>query len=264
MKKKLFLMGMLSMALVFGFVLTGCPTDGDDNGGGGDGGDIEWAGTWKQIKDADGAAIASGSSYTITLAAGAGYEIDGPDEDTISEGGKSGASWDPDVPDPFYTGGGPYLKLKKAEDSVAALYAEYEKISATQIKIISATSFPQGMIGAYEKQNANGVGDDNGAGSYTFEVSDNGNAYSITIRGVNITTDISDGRTGFTVKVDGADQTLSEAYAYKSKSDNAYVKFGDGESLTTSSVVTISYDGTGAFAGQLDTFTDKVCTWDDH
>jgi hypothetical protein len=34
MKNKLFLTGMLAMALTFGLVLTGCPTDADDDGGG--------------------------------------------------------------------------------------------------------------------------------------------------------------------------------------------------------------------------------------
>ena len=40
MKSKWFLTGILSILLVFGLVLTGCPTDGgDDNGGTNNGGD---------------------------------------------------------------------------------------------------------------------------------------------------------------------------------------------------------------------------------
>jgi hypothetical protein len=104
--------------------------------------------------------------------------------------------------------------------------------------------------------------DDTVASSYTFTVTDTGIYYGITIRDTTITADITGGMEGFTVKADGTVQTLAGAYAYADSPNKAYVNFGDGTSLTTSSVVTISYDGTGPFAGQLTPFTDQVCEWE--
>jgi hypothetical protein len=127
--------------------------------------------------------------------------------------------------------------------------------------LVMALAFSLVLVGCDNDGSDDGNGGGDETSGYTFEVSDIGSAYGITIRGVNITTDITGGMTGFTVKADGVAQTVSEAYIYGDKPDSAYLSFGDGESLTTSSVVTISYDGTGAFAGKLDTFTDKACTW---
>ncbi|MDR3171943.1 MAG: hypothetical protein LBU17_10010 [Treponema sp.] len=48
MKRNGFLMGILSMVLVFGMALfVGCKNDDDDGGGNGDGGDDYLVGTWK-------------------------------------------------------------------------------------------------------------------------------------------------------------------------------------------------------------------------
>jgi hypothetical protein len=69
MKNKLFLAGMLAMALTFGLVLTGCPTDADDDGGGG--GSLPSAnavGTW--VPD-------GGDSITLKINADGTGEYDG-------------------------------------------------------------------------------------------------------------------------------------------------------------------------------------------
>lgn len=50
MKKKSFLAGIASLALVFALILTGCPTDGGDGGGGGSGGN-PLLGTWANDQD---------------------------------------------------------------------------------------------------------------------------------------------------------------------------------------------------------------------
>ena len=121
-----------------------------------------------------------------------------------------------------------------------------------------------------------GGGDNNngytgeGATPESFNVSARGIQYSIQIRTVeNFAAAITDTgagsqtRLGFTVKVNGTSQTITEAYS-ESGRGRAYVCFGDGSSLTGTETVTLTYDGTGAFAGKLKIFTDKAVPWDNH
>jgi hypothetical protein len=74
MKNKLFLAGMLAMALAFGLIMTGCPTDtDDDDGGGGSLPATEAVGTWtKSIHtltiNADGTGTYSYYDVKVTAA----------------------------------------------------------------------------------------------------------------------------------------------------------------------------------------------------
>jgi hypothetical protein len=68
MKNKLFLAGMLAMALAFGLIMTGCPTDTDDDGPAFDGSTLAGT-TWVAEQDADAQAQAMGlKKMKVTLA----------------------------------------------------------------------------------------------------------------------------------------------------------------------------------------------------
>jgi hypothetical protein len=266
MKKKLFLVAMAACVLALGLVLIGCKSDSDDEGGGDDtGGDIVWAGTWKQIKDANDAALGSADSHTINLVKDAGYSVTGPQVGRIPQAGKNGTSWDPNAT----LGSDTALKL---ENSVYALYLTYEKISATQIKITGSNALINELKGIYEKQSSTGGGD---GGGYSgtgvtpteFVVASSGIVYGISIRtdaaiDSNIGTGMKDDQTkqGFIVKVNGNPEDINKVYSYSTE-PKVYVQFGDGESLTGTETVTLSYDGTGAYADKLKIFTDKLVSW---
>ena len=69
--------------------------------------------------------------------------------------------------------------------------------------------------------------------------------------------------TGFTVKVNNTPVTVNSAYCYASD-PKIYINFGAGGPIyTQSAVVTVSYDGTGPFAGILQKFSDKKAKWSD-
>jgi hypothetical protein len=51
MKNRQFLMGILAIVLVFGFIIIGCPTDSDSSDGGGQVNKFE--GTWKKESESE-------------------------------------------------------------------------------------------------------------------------------------------------------------------------------------------------------------------
>jgi hypothetical protein len=108
----------------------------------------------------------------------------------------------------------------------------------------------------------NGTPDDSGGGPFSEDPKwdQNQSAYSIKfyaksdLQAANAAG--SDAlKVGFSVTADDESQTISSVYVHN---DKVEISFGSGQNFTGSTVIKLSYDGTGALAGLLDTFSVTV------
>jgi len=91
----------------------------------------------------------------------------------------------------------------------------------------------------------------------------NGNAYSIlfnTKTNIDVGSGASDSYiVGFTVTANDTNQIIEEVSVY---GDRFELIFGRDETFTGSTVIKISYDGTGGLSGKMDSFSNVTVSYD--